>query len=419
MLTNVTAYLKELKEYGEFKLDFTLEGDKFIVPKIKAKIVDKTIPKKVTINVLSEYGFCYYEGYQFDIDFNDATTIEYDIKSSYINISSFKDIKKYEYTITQVVREGDMITEEIGVDNYIKIVKCANVHKKNNTKDKVEVPVKYENESKIIDGIYFCTFCKKCEEGYFLDDDECIKKWEIGENEKCNSCYSKYPKFCNSCNDNYYLPDKNSTECKKCEIDNCLECIGNKSYTECIKCENDYILSGGICLKNCEIGENNKCLQCNDEPGKINQCSICNNGYYLPENSEYNNIKCEKCSINGCMECSGNLIENNCTKCENDLSAIFEKGAIISCIKETLSTPDRIDIIKNGKLIDGIIENLPDYAIKTQLSDWIKYYTSATCTSNPSSYWWNDFIGSPACHLPVYFNISGILPEGQNGLNGE
>lgn len=43
--------------------------------------------------------------------------------------------------------------------------------------------------------------------------------------------------------------------------------------------------------------------------------------------------------------------------------------------KKNPSTPDRIDIIKNGKLIDGIIEIKPDYVTKTQLSDGIKYYT--------------------------------------------
>ena len=124
--------------------------------------------------------------------------------------------------------------------------------------------------------------------------------------------------------------------------------MGNNSYTSCIKCENDYILSGGICLKYCEIGENNKCLKCNEEPGRINQCSLCNNGYYLPE---LNKTQCEKCLLDGCMTCSGNLIENKCTKCENNLSAIYKNGTIISCIKENPSTPDRIDIIKNGKLI--------------------------------------------------------------------
>ena len=85
------------------------------------------------------------------------------------------------------------------------------------------------------------------------------------------------------------------------------------------------------------------------------------------------------------MTWSGNLIENNCTKCENNCSPNYENGIIIKCIKENPSTPDRIDIIKNGKLIDGIIENKPDYAIKAQLSDGIKYYTSARFTAAGSS----------------------------------
>ena len=119
------------------------------------------------------------------------------------------------------------------------------------------------------------------------------------------------------------------------------------------------------------------------------------------------------------MTCSGNSIENNCTKCENNLSAIYQNGTIISCIKKNPSIPDRIDIIKNGKLIDGIIEIKPDYVIKTQLSDGIKYYTSATCIANPTTYWWKQFSGSSECILPIYFNISEILPEGQNKLDGE
>ena len=419
MRTNVSAYIDNLIEYGEFKLEFTLEGTKFKIPKIKAKIIDKTIPKNVEINVVSEYGFCYYKGYHIDIEFNNASytsIIEYDIKSSYINITTYKDIEKYEYNIKQVERKADMIPEEISVENYIKQHKCVNWKINDTKKVQVEVPAKNENESKIIESINFCTFCKKCEEGYFLSDDECLKKCEIGENEKCNSCNPQYPQFCHSCNEKYYLPSKSNTICKKCEIDNCLECMGNNSYTQCIKCENNYILSGGICLKNCEIGENNKCLKCNEEPGKINQCSLCNNGFYLPE---YNKTQCEKCLLNGCMTCSGNSIENICIKCENNLSAIYENGTIISCIKEKPYTPDRIDIIKNGKLIDGIIEIKPDYVTKTQLSDEIKYFTSATCIANPSSYWWKTFTGSPGCTLPIYYNISEILPEGQNKLDGE
>ena len=422
MLTTVTADIKKLNEYAEFKLDFTLEGEKFKIPKIKSKIVDITVPKNVQINVLSDYGFCYYKGFQFDINFNNAnftTTIEYDIKTSYINITTYKDIEQYQYKISPVEAKGDMNTEDISVDNYLKKVKCVNMKRNIDKEIPVEVLAQNEKEPKIIDGLSFCTFCKKCDEGYFLFDDLCVKKCEVGENEKCGSCNSQYPQFCQSCNENYFLPDKKSKECKKCEINNCLECIENNNYIQCNKCENDYILSGGICLKNCETGEDNKCSRCNDEPGKINQCSVCNNGYYLPENSEYNNTQCKKCLIKGCATCSGNLDENNCTKCENNLLPVYENETIISCIEETSPTPDRIDIIKNGKLMDGIIENKPDHVTKTQLSDGIKYNTSATCVAEASTYWWKTFKGNSGCFLPIYFNISDVLPEGQNKLNGE
>ena len=55
MLTTVTAGIKKLNEYVEFKLDFTLEGEKFKIPKIKSKIVDIIVPKNVQINVLYSY----------------------------------------------------------------------------------------------------------------------------------------------------------------------------------------------------------------------------------------------------------------------------------------------------------------------------------------------------------------------------
>ena len=46
MMYNVTSYINELNEYVEFKLDLYLEGKEFKIPKIKAKIVDKIVPKK-------------------------------------------------------------------------------------------------------------------------------------------------------------------------------------------------------------------------------------------------------------------------------------------------------------------------------------------------------------------------------------
>ena len=423
MLTDVIASISNLYEYAQFILEFSLEGKKFKVPKIKAKIVDKTIPKNVIIYVLSNYGFCYYKGYAFNIEFNNASftaIIEYDIKSNYINITTYKDIEKYFYTRRNIENTGEMANEKINVSKYTREIECINIEKNFSDPIKIEVPDKKENHTKIIDSINFCAFCKKCDEGYFFNYDECVKKCDIGEKEKCNSCNPLYPQFCDSCNENYFLPDNtNSTKCKKCPIENCFECIGNISHTKCIMCMDDFILTGGLCLKKCEIGNNNKCLKCNEEEGKINQCSVCNNGYYLPQNDNYNKTQCEKCLINGCMTCSGNLNEHTCSKCEDNLIPIYENGKIISCIKEDYSTPERIDIIKNGKLIDGIIEIKPEHVIKTQLSDSIKYYTSSSCTANPSSYWWKAFEGNSACFLPIYFNISEILPKEHNMLNGD
>ncbi len=91
-----------------------------------------------------------------------------------------------------------------------------------------------------------------------------------------------------------------------------------------------------MCLNYCEIGKLDKCAKCNDEPGKINQCEICNEGYYLPENEDYNKTQCEQCQIKGCSVCSGNLNNNTCIKCESNLTAIYENGIIISCIEKLL-----------------------------------------------------------------------------------
>ena len=422
MLTTGIAYINNINEYAEFYMDLILEGNKFIKPKIKAKIVDKTIPKDVKIIISSDYGFCYSKLYLFEIEFNEAnytSTIEFDTKTNYINITTYIDIDKYQYKITKSEQKGDMVTEEINVDNYIRRLKCIN-NRRNISKELImEIPAKKYNQSEIINSIFIYPNSNHCEEGYIFDGTNCTKKCEIGENEKCKKCNSLYPQYCGSCNDNYFLNDLKGTQCKKCEINNCLECIGNSSYAKCIKCEESYILSGGLCLNYCEIGEFDKCAKCSDEPGKINQCEICNDGYYLPENEEYNKTQCEQCQIKRCNVCSGNLINNTCIKCENNLKAIYENGKIVSCEEKTASTPDRIDIIKNGKLFDNIIEIKGDHVIKTQLDNAIKYYTYSTyCVANPTSYWAKPFQGDK-CQLPIYFNITKALPEGINYLIGD
>ena len=423
MLTTGIAYINNINEYAEFYMDLILEGNKFIKPKIKAKIVDKTIPKDVKIIISSDYGFCYSKLYLFEIEFNEAnytSTIEFDTKTNYLNITTYIDIDKYQYNITKSEQKGDMVTEEISVVNYIRRLKCIN-NKRNISKELLmEVPAKKYNLSEIINSIFIYSNSNQCEEGYIFDGSNCTKKCEIGENEKCKKCDLLYPQYCGSCNENYFLNNLKGSQCQKCEINNCLECIGNSTYNKCIKCEENYILSGGLCLNYCEIGKFDKCVKCNDEPGKIDQCEICNDGYYLPENEEYNKTQCEQCQIKGCNICSGNLINNTCVKCENNLTAVYEDGKIVSCEEKIASTPDRIDIIKNGKLNDSIIEIKGDHVTKTQLDNAIRYYTYASsCIAYATSYWAKPFQGNPECQLPIYFNITKALPKGINYLIGD
>ena len=423
MLTTGKANINEINEYAEFYMDLILEGNKFIKPKIKVKIVDKTIPKDVKIVISSDYGFCYSKVYLFQIELNDAnytSTIDFDTKTNYINLTTYIDIDKYQYKMIKSEQKGDMVSEEISVDNYVRLIKCIN-KKGNITKNiLMEVPAKKYNQSEIINSIFIIPSLNQCEEGFIFDGYNCTKKCEIGENEKCKKCNSLYPQYCGTCNENYFLDSLKGTQCKKCEINNCLECIGNNTYTKCIKCEENYILSGGLCLNYCEIGNFDKCAKCSDEPGKINQCEICNDGYYLPEKGDYNKTQCEKCQIKGCNICSGNLINNTCIKCESNLTAIYENGKIISCVENIASTPDRIDIIKNGKLVDGIIEEKGSHVTKTQLENAIKYYTySSSCVAYRTSYWAKPFQGNPECQLPIYFNISKVLTEGINYLIGD
>ncbi|MBO6243603.1 MAG: hypothetical protein J6O41_03425 [Clostridia bacterium] len=67
-------------------------------------------------------------------------------------------------------------------------------------------------------------------------------------------------------------------------------------------------------MKNCTIGNNELCKNCNTEQGKIDKCLDCNDGYYLPINDEQK--QCSQCP-NNCQKC--NSIDNynvNCTECD-------------------------------------------------------------------------------------------------------
>ena len=153
MMTTVITKIKNLTEYGEFKLEFKLEGDKFKIPKLKSKIVDKTIPRNTEIKVQSDYGFCYTRAFAFYIDFNDGnftSVLEYDTKSGIITINTYTNIKKYNYKVAYIEEKGEVNTEEISVENYIYLPKCTDMSKTNSTKLEIEVPNFVANKAEFI-----------------------------------------------------------------------------------------------------------------------------------------------------------------------------------------------------------------------------------------------------------------------------
>ena len=58
MSNNASVNIFNVGEYAEFKLDLILEGYNFIRPKVKGRIVDKSKPEKVDIELYSKCGRC-------------------------------------------------------------------------------------------------------------------------------------------------------------------------------------------------------------------------------------------------------------------------------------------------------------------------------------------------------------------------
>ena len=149
----------------------------------------------------------------------------------------------------------------------------------------------------------YCAYCgsskiKKCHQdkiyniinsNYILLRNQCVEKCNsTSPGSRCLECnedpdkIDKYKK----CKEEMYLPtDYDNTYCYYCPY-TCKSCKGTYNNPICTSCKDGYELSGGKCLKNCIIGSNEKCKICNNEPGKIDRCLECNEGYYLP-NDDY------------------------------------------------------------------------------------------------------------------------------------
>ena len=177
-------------------------------------------------------------------------------------------------------------------------------------------------------------FCQECEQGYKLNNNnKCIKNDEkeeekdeenciLGIEEKCTSCSNEIGKKneCQECNKGFYLPTDRSknTQCESCKkLKNCASCSGTLNSPVCDKCEVGFKLIGNECKEIlCERGINEKCIFCNMEKDKKEECLSCNEGYFLPENAE-DKTKCVKCSLEGCKTCSGDINNEKCIECYN------------------------------------------------------------------------------------------------------
>ena len=90
------------------------------------------------------------------------------------------------------------------------------------------------------------------------------------------------------CEDGYFIPvdDLTLKDCKKCSLKGCSKCKGTYGNDECINCGNlinVYNSDNKIVKCNyCEIGLEEKCLECNED--KIG-CKSCNIGYKLVNNT--------------------------------------------------------------------------------------------------------------------------------------
>ena len=72
---------------------------------------------------------------------------------------------------------------------------------------------------------------------------ECEIPCEIGENEKCAKC-DEINNICSKCNEGYYLKDDENKKCEKCSVDNCKIC--DRTNT-CFSCNFGYKLLNGKC----------------------------------------------------------------------------------------------------------------------------------------------------------------------------
>ena len=244
--------------------------------------------------------------------------------------------------------------------------------------------------------------CSSCESGYILQNDKCEKNEEniqdciIGVNEKCKTCNSDPIKKnqCGECNIGFYLPSNgNKIICETCnKILNCIECLGTKEDIICSKCEDGYEIINNKCeiKQTCVIGDEEKCSSCKNENGKEKECNTCNEGYFIPENT--NVYTCSKCTLNNCKSCFGKINQDICLECKENFESIkSDNNKIVSC-----------NCPSNYKYSDGICK---------EYHNWIEIIHDTTYTHFKMFIINNVFLKLKFNEIDIYVNDSLIPLE--------
>ena len=144
---NITAKITDMESYANFILDILFEDNNYKYPKLVASIINKSRPKKMSVDIYSLYGNCSKTGTKIEATFNDAIytmNLNYGIKAENINVTTITNYKKYKYNIEVYEIEEEVIPEcfivmntETCINNY----KCESkkiISKENCFSDKKE-----------------------------------------------------------------------------------------------------------------------------------------------------------------------------------------------------------------------------------------------------------------------------------------
>ena len=138
-----------------------------------------------------------------------------------------------------------------------------------------------------------------------------------------------------NCSEGFFHPDdeNSSSSCYPCNLGNCNICTGDKNNNICNSCKNNFVPKFDkdniikSCNEKCQIGDNEKCKECDLDK---NECLNCNEGFYLPSDDEIK-LECKRCSLKHCQICHGTLNKSICDSCENNYKEELLNGIITLC----------------------------------------------------------------------------------------